>query len=131
MQATYVKILCRHNKRSPFSSNQRPRGHFKKSHAGQQYLNSGLLLSLAGNNANDNQHHDKKLVSALKSSFCCTGTPDKVWADQGPQFTSKSLQNNGASNTLPHHQGMLKVKSLKKIIRSAWHGRSLAENKLV
>ena len=54
--------------------------------------NSGLLFGLAGNNANDDQQHDKKLVSALKLLRCRTGTPDKVWTDQGPQFTSQAFQ---------------------------------------
>ena len=33
-----------------------------------------------------------KLMSSLKSSVCRTGVPDKVWTDQGPQFTSRAFQ---------------------------------------
>ena len=83
----------------------------------------------------------KKLVSALKSSFCRTGVPDKVWTDQGLQFTSQAFQKFAkqwgfkhvtSSPRYPQSNGKAEptVKSMKKIIRSAWHGQSLDENKL-
>ena len=62
------------------------------SHAGQQYLltvdyfSDWLEITPMMTNTTT-----KKLVSALKSSFCRTGDPDKVWTDQGQQFTSQSL----------------------------------------
>ena len=82
-----------------------------------------------------------KLVSSLKSSFCRTGVPDKVWTDQGPQFTSQAFQNFAkqwgiehvtSSPRYPQSNGKAEatVKSIKKIVRSAWNGRSLNENKL-
>ena len=54
--------------------------------------NSGLLLRLAGNYTNDDQNHNKKAGVTPQMSFCCTGAPDKVWTDQGPQFTSQAFQ---------------------------------------
>ena len=63
------------------------------SHAGQQYLitvhcfSDWLEITPMMTNTTT-----RKLVSALKLSFCCTGAPDKVWAHQGPQFTSQAFR---------------------------------------
>ena len=82
-----------------------------------------------------------KVLSSFKSSFCRTGVPDKVWTDQGPQFTSTAFQECArqwgfehvtSSPRYPQSNGKAEatVKSMKIIIRSAWQGRHLDENKL-
>lgn len=75
-----------------------------------------------------------KLLSSLKSSFCHTGIPDKVWTDQGPQFTSQAFQEFARQWGFEHATSSPKaeatVKSMKKVIQSAWQGRHLDENKL-
>ena len=80
-----------------------------------------------------------KLMSSLKSSVCRTGVPDKVWTDQGPQFTSRAFQEFAkqwgfehvtSSPWYPQSNGKAEVESMKKIIRSSWQGRHLDENKL-
>ena len=112
------------------------------SHAGQQYLitvhcfSDWLEITPMMTNTTT-----RKLVSALKLSFCCTGAPDKVWADQGPQFTSQAFRKFAkqwgfeyvtSTPRYPQSNGKAKatVKSMKKIIRSAWRGWSLDKNKL-
>ena len=82
-----------------------------------------------------------KLMTSLKSLFCRMGAPDKVWTDQGTQFTSQAFQEFAkqwgfehvtSSPRYPQSNGKAEatVKSMKKIIRAAWRGRSLDENKL-
>ena len=82
-----------------------------------------------------------QLTSALKASFCRTGAPDEMWTDQGPQFTSKSFQDfarqwgfehSTSSPRYPQSNGEAEatVKSMKKIIRAAWTGRYIDEEKL-
>ena len=82
-----------------------------------------------------------QLVSALKASFCRTSVPDGMWTDQGPQFTSKSFQDfnhrwgfthTTSSPRYPQSNGKAEatVKSMKKIIRAAWTGRHLDDDKL-
>ena len=82
-----------------------------------------------------------QLTSALKATFCRTSVPDEMWTDQGPQFTSKSFQDfthqwgfahTTSSPRYPQSNGKAEatVKSMKKIIRTAWTGRHLDEDKL-
>ena len=104
------------------------------SHAGQQFLITvdcfsdwPEIMPMMTNTTTT------KLVSFLKSSFCRTGAPDKVWTDQGPQFTSKAFQEFARQwgfehiTSLPRYpqsngKAEATVKSMKKIIRSAWCG---------
>ena len=112
------------------------------SHAGQQYL---ILVDCytdwpdiipMGNNTAATQ-----LTKALRGCFCRTGAPDKLWSDQGPQFTSKILydflqrwgvEHITSSPRYPQSNGKAEatVKSMKKLIKSAWSGRSVDEDKL-
>ena len=82
-----------------------------------------------------------QLTSALRASFCRSGVPDTFWSDQGPQFTSKTFQDFAkqwgfehitSSPTYPQSNGKAAaaVKSMKNLIRIAWTGRYLDENKL-
>ena len=82
-----------------------------------------------------------QLTSALRASFCRSGVPDTFWSDQGPQFTSKTFQDFAkqwgfehitSSPTYPQSNGKAEatVKSMKNLIRIAWTGRYLDENKL-
>ena len=103
--------------------------------------NSGLLIRLARNHTNEDQHHDRKAgVSTqivILSHWCPRQSMDrprptvhipglpKVCETMGLQtryLITKVSQGNGKAEAT--------VKSMKKIIRSAWRGRSLDENKL-
>ena len=81
------------------------------------------------------------LISALRQSFCRTGVPDVFWSDQGPQFMSKQFHDfasqwgfKHATSTLRYPQSNGKseatVKSMKKLIRTSWRGRSVDEDVL-
>ena len=81
------------------------------------------------------------LTAALRAHFCRTGVPDKIWSDQGPQFSSLlfrefakqwRFQHITSSPRYPQSNGKAEatVKSMKKLIRTAWSGRSLNEDKL-
>lgn len=71
-----------------------------------------------------------QLITALKKAFCCTGAPDIVWSDQGPQFTSSKVFQDFSkewgfqhvtSPTYPQSNGKKEatVKSMKKLIRTS------------
>ena len=81
-----------------------------------------------------------QLIKTLRESFCRTAIPDIVWSDDGPQFTSNMFhqfaQQWGFSHKVstPHYpqsNGKVEatVKSMKKIIRTSWNGRSLNHDK--
>ena len=81
------------------------------------------------------------LTATLRASFCRTGVPHIFWSDQGPQFTSKAFkdfamswefQHMTSSPEYPQSNGKAEatVKSMKKLIRAAWTGRSLDMNYL-
>ena len=81
------------------------------------------------------------LISALRQSFCRTGVPDVFWSDQGPQFMSKQFHDfasqwgfKHATSTPRYPQSNGKseatVKSMKKLIRTSWRGRSVDEDVL-
>ena len=81
------------------------------------------------------------LTSALRASFCRTGVLDVFWSDQGPQFTSKAFKDFAAtwgfrhtmySPEYPQSNGKAEatVKSMKKLIRASWTGRSINMNYL-
>ena len=79
------------------------------------------------------------LISALRQSFCRTGVPDIIWSDQGTQFMSKQFQEFSkqwgfkhitSSPRYPQSNGKSEatVKSMKKLIRTSWRGRSMDED---
>ena len=81
-----------------------------------------------------------KLITALRQSFCRTAIPDVLWSDGGPQFTCKMFKDFSQQwgflhkTSTPHYpqsNGKIEatVKSMKKIIRSAWNGRFLDDDK--
>ena len=82
-----------------------------------------------------------RLTAALRSHFCHTGVPNKIWSDQGPQFSSKLFQDfakqwgfkhTTSSPTYPQSKGKAEAtaKSMKKLIQPAWTGQSINEDKL-
>ena len=82
-----------------------------------------------------------RLNAVLRQSFCRTGVPDILWSDQGPQFIAKLFQEFAkkwgfkhltSSPLYPQSNGRAEatVKSMKKLIRAAWTGRSLDEGTL-
>ena len=82
-----------------------------------------------------------QVISAIRQSFCCTAIPDVVWSDGGPQFTSKVFKDftkcwgflhKVSSPRYPQSNGKVEaiVKSMKKLIRASWTGRSLDHDKL-
>ena len=81
------------------------------------------------------------LISALRQSFCMTGVPDIVWSDQGTQFMSKQFQEFSKQWGFKHitssprypqsnAKSEATVKSMKKLIRTSWQGRSMDEDVL-
>ena len=87
-----------------------------------------------GNNTTASQ-----LTKALRGCFCRTGVPDNLWSDQGPQFTTKVLHNFlhqwviehvTSSPRYPQNNGKAEatVKSMKKLIKSAWNGQVMEED---
>ena len=112
------------------------------SHAGRTYLiivdcftDWPAIISLdRGTNA-------LQVISAIRQSFCRTAIPDVVWSDGGPQFTSKVFKDftkrwgflhKVSSPRYPQSNGKVEatVKSMKKLIRASWTGRSLDHDKL-
>ena len=81
-----------------------------------------------------------QLIRALRQSFCCTAIPDIVWSDGGPQFTSNmfhqfaqqwEFSHKVSTPHYPQSNGKVEatVKSMKKIMRTSWNGRSLNHDK--
>jgi len=80
------------------------------------------------------------LTTVLRELFSRMAVPDLFWSDGGPQFTSKKFQGFAMQwgfrhQMSPHYpQSNIKaeatVKSMKKIVCSAWNGRYLDEDKL-
>ena len=77
-----------------------------------------------------------KLIDTLRDQFCRTAVPDLFWSDGGPQFVSSKLvdflvkwgvAHNVSSPRYPQSNGKAEatVKSMKKLISSAWTGRSV------
>ena len=78
-------------------------------------------------------------ISALRQSFCRKGVPDIVWSDQGTQFMSKQFQEFAkqwgfrhltSTPRYPQNNGKSEatIKSMKKLIRTSWKGRSMDED---
>ena len=74
------------------------------------------------------------LIESLRDQFCRTAVPDLLWSDGGPQFTSSKLASflttwgvahQVSSPHYPQSNGKAEatVKSMKKLISSAWNGR--------
>ena len=83
----------------------------------------------------------KHLIKTLRGCFCRTGVPDKLWSDQGPQFSSKAFQDFlqqwgvehvTSSPRYPQSNGKAEatVKSMKKLIKASWNGRTMDDDKL-
>lgn len=82
-----------------------------------------------------------KLINRLRNVFCRTAVPDVFWSDNGPQFTSTNLKkffddwgirHKTSSPYYPQSNGKAEVtvKTMKKLIASAWKDRSLDEDKV-
>ena len=76
------------------------------------------------------------LIAAIRELISRTAVPDIFWSDGGPQFTSKQFREFAAqwgftcrtsSPYYPQSNGKAEatVKSMKRLIRSAWNGRYL------
>ena len=89
------------------------------SHAGQQYLITVDCFSdWPEITPTMTKTTTKKLVSPLKCHFVALVPQTKYGltkAHSSHPRPSKSSQNNGASNTLPHHQGILKATERPKL----------------
>jgi len=81
-----------------------------------------------------------QLTMALRQMFCRTAIPDVIWSDGGPQFTSNMFHEFAkhwgflhiiSTPHYPQSNGKVEatVKSMKKIIRISWNGRSLNHDK--
>ena len=80
----------------------------------------------------------KHLTTAFMKIFSQTAVPDVLWTDRGPNLWHTNfscLPSNGDSGTAhtpyyPQSNGKAEatVKSMKKIIRTAWNGRQLDED---
>ena len=82
-----------------------------------------------------------RLLNALLEIFSWYGTPDIVWSDQGPQFTSQAFKNISqtcgfqhitSSPTYPqsNRKAEAAVKSMKKLIARVSTGRQIDHSKL-
>ena len=136
------------NPKEPIIHKPRPMRPFQEiatdfcSHAGQQYLINVDCHTdwpdIIPMGQNTTAYH---LTKALRGCFCRTGVPDKLWSDQGPQFTSKpfhdfmqqwGIEHITSSPRYPQSNGKAEatVKSMKKLIKSAWNGRIVDDDKL-
>jgi len=81
------------------------------------------------------------MVAGLIELFSRTAVPDMLWSDNGPQFTAKDFQTFARQwgfrhqTSTPHYpqsngKAEAAVKSMKKIIKTAWNGRFLDTNRL-
>lgn len=81
------------------------------------------------------------LNAGLRELFSRTAIPDIFWSDRGPQFTSKEFKlftsqwgfhHQTSTPHYPQSNGRAEaaVKSMKRIIKAAWNGRSIDEEKL-
>ena len=81
-----------------------------------------------------------QITMALQQGFCRTAIPDVIWSDGGPQFTSSKFNQFSqqwgflhkiSSPYHPQSNGKIEstVKSMKKIIYTAWNGRFLDHDK--
>ena len=81
------------------------------------------------------------LITAVRTLFSQTAVPDVFWSDGGPQFTARKFQcfaekwgfiHRTSTPYYPKSNGKAEsaVKSMKKIIRVAWNGTYLSEEKL-
>ena len=83
----------------------------------------------------------RHMIAGLTELFSRTAVPDVLWSDRGPQFTAKEFQAFAQQwgfhhqTSTPHYpqsngKAEAAVKSMKKLIRAAWNGRFLNEEKL-
>ena len=80
-------------------------------------------------------------IKRFRGLFSRTAAPDRLWTDGGPQFASAKMQeflnswgvrHDVSSPHYPQSNGKAEatVKSMKKIIASAWTGKSMDLDKL-
>ena len=146
--ASSARTTCLRTPGSPSPLNQGPPAHSRNclstffcSHAGHNFL----VMVNCFTDWPDIVHmgHDATphLLSALKQAFCRSGSPNVIWSDQGPQFTSKvfndfsrkwGFRHITSTATYPQSNGKAEAtaKSMKKIIRAAWTGVQLDIGKL-
>ena len=83
----------------------------------------------------------KHLTTAFTKIFAQTAVPDVLWTDRGPQFMAHQFQSFAKQWGFRHYtstpyypqsngKAEATVKSMKKIIRTAWNGRQLDEETL-
>ena len=111
-------------------------------HAGKSYLiivdcySDWPTIIPMGRNTTTSQ-----LEAGLRELFSRTAVPDIFWSDNGPQFTSKEFRSfarqwgfhhQTSTPYYPQSNGRAEaaVKSMKRIIRAAWNGRYMNEDKL-
>ena len=72
------------------------------------------------------------LIGALRDVFCMSGTPDLIWSDNGPQFSSDrfkrfckewsiSHRTSSPHYALSNGRAEAAVKSMNKLIRRCWN----------
>ena len=136
------------NTKEPIISKPKPTRPFQAvaadfcSHAGKDYLilvdcySEWPTIVLMGHDTTAS-----RLTAAVRELFCRTGIPDTFWSDGGPQFMAKTFHDFAvqwgfthvvSTPRYPQSNGKAEatVKSMKKIIRAAWNGRSLDDDKL-
>ena len=80
-------------------------------------------------------------MTAFRKIFAQTAVPDVLWTDRGPQFMAHQFQlfakqwgfrHCTSTPYYPQSNGKAEatIKSMKKIIRTAWNGRQLDEDTL-
>ena len=77
-----------------------------------------------------------QVITAVRQSFCRTAIPDVIWADGGPQFTSKLFNDfvrcwrfvhkvSSPRNPQSNGKAEATVKSMKKLLHTAGLGDPL------
>ena len=107
------------------------------SHAGCTYLVIvGCITDWPAVISLDHGTTFQQVIVAIRQSFYRTAIPDVVWSDGGPQFTSKQFNDFASrwgfchvvsSPRYPQSNGKVEatVKSMNKLLRTCWTGRSL------
>lgn len=134
--------------KEPMITKPRPTRPFQESaadlcyYAGQQYLiwvdcytDWPIIVSMGKDTTT------KHLLAAFIKIFAQTAVPDVLWTDRGPQFMAHQFQlfvkqwgfrHCTSTPYYPQSNGKAEatVKSMKKIIRTAWNGTQLEEDTL-
>ena len=81
----------------------------------------------------------RKIISAFCDVFCCSGVPDTLYSDNGPQFASREFSQFLARWQVDHvtsspyyaqsnGRAEAAVKSVKKILKNSWNFQSQCVN---